>query len=340
MLRKIVFKFGKFKYEVGELIKDSSKDITVLKREFREKHSHNKYYGGYINHDKYYYVECNKCHHKYWLLESSIYSKRGITCPACGKNPRYAVKGVNDITTTDPWMIPYFQTGADEASLYVKTSREKPGLVCPFCKRINYKQHIQDLYMRKKVYCICNDNFSYPNKFMFNFFEQLYNDHQILYFEREKRFSWSNKKIYDLFIILPSGQKMICENHGAFHYNKKRISKKARSLEEEQSNDLLKEKMAIENNIKYYIQLDCRESNKEWIRNSIIHSNLNLIFDLSHINFDECEKFALGNILVEVCNMKNSNNKLTQKELSNIFHISIDTIKKYLKSGKELGLCS
>lgn len=43
---------------------------------------------------------------------------------------------------------------------------------------------------------------------------------------------------------------------------------------------------------------------------------------------------------MEVCNMKKSNNKLTQKELSNIFHISIDTVKKYLKRGRELGLCS
>ncbi len=150
MLWKIVFKYGKFRYEIEEHIQDPYKDITILNREFREKHSHNKYYSDYINHDKYYYVRCNKCQHEYWILESSIYSKKGITCPACGKNPRYAVKGINDITTTDPWMIPYFQGGYDEACMYVKTSRKSPGLVCPFCRRINYKQAIQDLLYAQK----------------------------------------------------------------------------------------------------------------------------------------------------------------------------------------------
>lgn len=338
-LKKIVFKYGKFKYEIGETICDDSKNITIFDREFREKHSHNKFYEDYINHDKYYYVRCNKCKHEYWIIESSIYSKRKITCPACGKNPKYVVKGINDITTTTPWMIPYFQGGYDEASKYIKTSREKPGLVCPFCKRINYKQQIQDLYRRKKVHCICNDGFSYPNKFINCLFEQLYNSNQIIYMEREKRFDWSQNRIYDMYAITSSGERVLCENQGNFHYNPKRISERARTLEEEQENDVLKKELAIKNNIMYYVQLDCRKSDMNWIKQSIINSKLNDIFDLSVIDFGQCEKFALGNLLFDVCNYKN-NNETTIKELSNIFNISIDSVKKYIKSGKELGLCS
>lgn len=236
-------------------------------------------------------------------------------------------------------MIPYFQGGYNEASKYIKTSREKPGLVCPFCKRINYKQQIQDLYRRKKVHCICNDGFSYPNKFINCLFEQLYNSNQIVYMEREKKFDWSQNRIYDMYAITSSGERVLCENQGNFHYNPKRISERARTLEEEQENDVLKKKLAIKNNIIYYVQLDCRKSDMNWIKQSIINSKLNDIFDLSVIDFGQCEKFALGNLLFDVCNYKN-NNETTIKELSNIFNISIDSVKKYIKSGKELGLCS
>lgn len=36
----------------------------------------------------------------------------------------------------------------------------------------------------------------------------------------------------------------------------------------------MKKELALSNDISYYIQLDCRESNKDYIRNSIITRNV------------------------------------------------------------------
>ena len=38
-------------------------------------------------------------------------------------------------------------------------------------------------------------------------------------------------------------------------------------------------------------------------------------------------------MLIEICEYKNNNKTLTQKELADIFHVSIDTIRKYLNDG-------
>ena len=52
---------------------------------------------------------------------------------------------------------------------------------------------------------------SYPNKFLFSFFEQLGAN-----FTPEKTFDWSENRRYDDYIILPNGETLICENHGGF----------------------------------------------------------------------------------------------------------------------------
>ena len=43
--------------------------------------------------------------------------------------------------------------------------------------------------------------------------------------------------------------------------------------------------MALTNGIKYYIELDCRYSKGEFIKRSIINSDLSKIYDLSQIDY-------------------------------------------------------
>lgn len=68
------------------------------------------------------------------------------------------------------------------------------------------------------------------------------------------------------------------------------------------------------------------------------------MFDLSNINWLECEEFALGNLIKEVCNYwkkhRNANNEdITTSDLAKYFKLSGTTIRKYLKYGTELGWC-
>ena len=80
-------------------------------------------------------------------------------------------------------------------------------LICGRRKKII----IGNIYKRHNIQCVCGDKMSYPNKFLFSFFEQLGAN-----FTPEKTFDWSENRRYDDYIILPNGETLICENHGGF----------------------------------------------------------------------------------------------------------------------------
>ena len=86
--------------------------------------------------------------------------------------------------------------------------------------------------------------------------------------------------------------------------------------------------------------MDCRKSNIDWIKNSIINSKLNNIFDLSKINWNTCEEFSQKNIIKEVCNYWNNKDENdTTTTIGKIFNLSKITIIDYLKKGTKLGWC-
>ena len=74
---------------------------------------------------------------EYWIIETDILQNHG--CPVCCRNPQIVVKGINDIPTTAPWMIPYFQGGYEEAKLYTFSSSYKINPICPDCGNIKNK---------------------------------------------------------------------------------------------------------------------------------------------------------------------------------------------------------
>ena len=77
----------------------------------------------------------------------------------------------------------------------------------------------------------------------------------------------------------------------------------------------------------------------DWIKNSILNSELNDIFDLSKINWIKCEEFALKNRVKEVCEYwKDTNCDLSS--LSNKFKLDKHTITKYLKTGSKFNWCN
>lgn len=81
-------------------------------------------------------------------------------------------QGINDIPTTDSWMIDYFQGGLEEAKMYHSGSTKKIYPKCPTCGRIHNKQ-VSIVNIRNQGFqCTCSDGIKYPEKFMINFLEQ------------------------------------------------------------------------------------------------------------------------------------------------------------------------
>ena len=69
------------------------------------------------------------------------------------------------------------------------------------------------------------------------------------------------------------------------------------------------------------------------------------MFDLSNIDWDKCDEYALKNIVKEVCDYwkqhREINNKdITTTYLSNRFNRSSKTIIIYLKKGTKFGWCN
>lgn len=275
-----------------------------------------------INHNS------DKCKfHEYEVAPDKLLIGKG--CPVC--SGRTAKLGINTIWDTDRWM---YDLGVSEEDAKMHSSRSgmKITVRCPECGR-EKRIAIHQLFRNKSISCSCGDGKSYPEKFIMNFLEQLNAD-----FETEYTPKWIHNKRYDFYI---KNIDTIIEAHGEQHYENDTFkSVGGRTLEEEEENDKYKKEMALNNGIKHYVELDCRESNMEWIKNSILNSELAKLFDLSNINWKQCAELANKNIVKEVCKYwNNKKDNETTKDLEKIFNLNRTSITTYLKKGTKLGWC-
>lgn len=216
----------------------------------------------------------------------------------------------------------------NDADKYTVHSNEKTYFVCPDCGEILYKC-IDKVYSRRSLSCKCGDGVSYPNKFMYSILKQC--GFEIL---PEHIFDFAKNKKYDIF--LPDFN-MIIENHGIQHYKQ---SNRGRSLKEEQENDAYKYKVAIDNKIQHYIILDCRYSEMEWIKNSIMNSELPKLLNFSENDIDwvQADKYATSNLITKAAQM--FNNGMSRKEIAKEMNLSYTTIRGYINKAINLGMCN
>lgn len=319
MLSKFTYDF---KIDMGAKFKDKKRSITIIDREYRKNKNGNKY--------KFYKYTCNKCgYSEGWIEESHLLNNRGCSC--C--NGSIVVPGINDIPTTAPWMVKYFQGGEEEAKLYTKGSEKRIHTICPDCGKVKSKTiRIVDLFKKKSIGCICNDKVSYSEKLMFHVLKQL--NIEFIFQLTKNDLSWCNDYRYDFYI---NCYNTIIEVHGIQHY---KYTGFKRTLKEEIDNDMLKRELALKNKINKYIVIDCRESEVEYIKNSILNSELSKIYDLSKIDWDKADEFATSNLVKTVCEYYENNLEITQKEISELFKLGKNAVGRYLKQGEKVGWCS
>ena len=123
------------------------------------------------------------------------------------------------------------------------------------------------------------------------------------------------------------------------HKGGKSHSKSSKTLEESIEIDNWKDEQHKKHGLKT-IRINCFKSDMEYIKNSIFNSELINIFDLSCINWFECDKFSIcTNIIKSVCDYYNINSNINKTEIANHFNLCLNTICKYLKKGNEFGWC-
>ena len=240
----------------------------------------------YINCDKKLLFQCPEGH-KFEMSWDNFH--QGQRCPYRYNSPRKIELGINTIWDTDRWMCDLGVSEKD-AKKYSRCSSKKITVICPNCGR---EKEItpNKIYTRKSIECICKSNISYPEKFMIELLEQLN-----INYVKEYSPKWSNNKRYDFYL---KDYNYIIETHGKQHYTQYGFkSLGGKTLEEEQENDEYKKQLALKNNIDNYIILDCRKSELKWIKNSILNSDLNNIFNLNEVDWLKCEQNALGNPII------------------------------------------
>lgn len=254
-------------------------------------------------------------------------------CPVCAN--KKVVKGINDIATTHPHLVKYFVNKEDAYKYSYGNGKKRVPIKCLDCGDIKHLS-MNDLTGRylEGFHCSkCSDGTSYPEKLLINVLEQIG-----VYFKSQYSPKWIKPKKYDFYI---KDYSCIIETHGRQHYKENTFkSVGGRTLEEEQQNDKYKKEMALKNRIKHYIILDCRNSNLEWIKSSILNSELAELFNLSNIDWNKCAEFANSNRVKEVCDYWNSrSDDETTTDLANLFKLDRTSITTYLKKGNTLGWC-
>lgn len=316
-----------FQIEIGQVLKDDKRDLIILEKEYRRVARDN----GNTKDEKWYKYKCNICGWtEGWIEEIHLLNNKGCSC--CGSAPKIIVEGINDIPTTAPWMIPYFQGGYDEAKLYTKGSHKKIKPICPDCGRIRDKEIVvKQIYNSHSITCSCGDGVSYPEKTMIGVLEQLN-----INFKTQFSPDWITPRKYDFYFEL-NCKSYIIETDGIWHKSDNYMS--GQTKEESKEIDDYKDLKARENGIEP-IRIDCEVSDLEYIKDKIIHSQLNNLFDLNIIDWSKVEKFALSNLCKSVCELKNTNENLTVLDMIKLVKLSGTTITRYLKNGTKLGWCN
>ena len=270
---------------------------------------------------------CDKYENHVWVATpANVLKKKNPTgCPYCAGNA--ILRGFNDLWTTHPEIAQHLE---DKNIGYEMSysSHHRPNFICPRCGCLIKNVRTLDV-IRYGFSCpCCSDGVSYPERFVSNMLRQL----KISY-RHDCSFDWSKLKRYDFYI---KDLSLIIETHGEQHYdNSKQWGK---NIIDQEANDQYKMELASSNGVKNYIVLDCRESDADFIKSSILDSELSNLFDLSLIDWQKCASDSCKSNIVMACDLWNGGIRST-KEISEIMSLTRTTIITYLNKGAKYGIC-
>ena len=279
-------------------------------------------------------VKHKKCGYKFNILPQSVSRNKSCVCPKCNPSAiKHVIKGINDIATTNPELVHLFKN-MEDAYKYKKWSTQYTWYICPCCGNEYYLQ-IQNVTKAGKVPCdICNDGFSYPNKFMANLLSQL----NITY-EKEYSPDWISPKKYDFYFQI-NNKNYIVEMDGGLGHGNSFGKPFQKDLDDGITIDKYKDKMAKNHGISV-IRIDCNYTSKrfEYITNSILNSCLAELFDLNAIDFKKCDLASNDNIFRAVL-IDLQNRIYDTKVLSRKHKLGESTIRNYINTAIESNIIS
>lgn len=331
----------KWRYNIGDIIEN----IEIIDRKMQIKQGERK---GVVT--RYYQYKCLKCGFngsKEYYHDGKLYTEHWITegnltfnnqrCACCTNT--IVQPGINDLATTDTSIVDYF-VNKNQAKMYSRGSTFKVSIVCPNCNtEYPTKIAINRLVEKRNLCFRCGTHISYAEKLMYFILTS-----SKVKFDMHKIFDWSRNvynlesdtygyKEYDFY--LPD-YNIVIETHGIQHYKDVGfLNKNKRTVETEKKNDLFKKELAENHGIEY-IEIDCRESNVKWIKNSIELSKLNNIINISNIDLNKCHRQALHGIQTFVIQEKRDNSDISLNELAKKYGVSKSTVSRWLNQNADI----
>ncbi len=257
----------------------------------------------------------------------------GYGCPFCAGNA--VLKGYNDLWTTNPDIAKMLK----DPNIGYEISRgsnKEVEWICPYCGLLKISSPKQ--VVSHGLACSrCSDGISYPNRFIVALLTQL----NVSTFHPEWSPKWIGKCRYDVYFIHNS-QEYIVEMDGGIGHGGIDIATQGADVDGLER-DIMKDEQAALHNIDL-IRIDCRYERKDvhnrfkYIKESILNSRLNQLFDLSIVDWDKCNKEATKSLHM-IAAMKYDAG-MSIRAISEELHFHYDTIYNWLKRMAKEGLCS
>ena len=238
------------------------------------------------------------------------------------------ILGENTIFDTDKDLFSMLFNKSDGYRLS-EHSGKKVDWICPNCHSIVRQKQISKVKDRGLSCSNCGDGVSRPNKIMRSILNQLG-----IEFIQEKRFIWSEGKIYDFYI--PS-ENTIIEVDGIQHKSGIGFGRLNGIYPDKQIRiDDRKKSIALSNGILHYIQIDASTVSAKSIVSEVEKQEWFLRYNTSKIDIKKCEVDA-ANSLVFQCALL-WNNGSGSSEISELLSISVGSVIKYLKRSADIGV--
>ena len=282
--------------------------------------------GKYIDAKTHILHRCKLDGHEWYICPNNILGKNG--CPVCGgKTIGCAPKYLNSIWASEYREFFSQYMTEEQMKTTMPNCSKKMNLPCPNCGEL--KNISPNVLIRGRFGCICGDGQSFPNKFVYNVLKQLK-----LEVKQEYSPEWAGRFRYDDYI---EQYNIIVENHGIQHYEECPLT--TRTLEDEQQNDLMKYNLAKEHGVKDYIVIDCRQPTAQWIKNSIMASELPKILNFveSDVNWIDAMAYATHSLVKTAANMFNDGLKICH--IATKLQKDEHTIRHWLKRAAQAGWC-
>jgi predicted transcriptional regulator len=319
-------------FDVGCIVDDvTSGELKIL--------THIRLPNGKDKTTKGYEYECLICGNKDKINEHSLKDRSG--CNVCCVPSKKILIGFNDIHTVDSEFGKLFWNHEDGYK-FTCNSNKKADFRCQNCGEKIKKKLINNVHRRGLSCSKCSDGISYPNKLMYNMLKQLDIEFETEYspewavvtgrkiekINRRRRYDFSSEELNSTI-----------EMHGKQHYIESFKYTESRTLEDEQENDRLKEKLHKENSNREYIIIKADISELEYIKQNILNSRLAELIDLIDVDWEKADRDSQKSLVKIACDLWNSGLSSVEK-IAQTIKISKSPVTKYLKRGASMGWCN